>query len=80
VNWKPRAQSVLADLGIDMTTAFNIFLTQVVEKKSLPFETDNVKVTNGKRPRSELCGILKDKVWMADNFNAPLGEMREYME
>ncbi|MCL2188328.1 MAG: DUF2281 domain-containing protein [Defluviitaleaceae bacterium] len=33
-----------------------------------------------KRPLSELKGLLKDKVWMADDFNAPLEEMKEYME
>jgi len=33
-----------------------------------------------KRPLSELRGFLKGKVWMADDFNAPLEEMREYME
>jgi addiction module RelB/DinJ family antitoxin len=38
-----RAQSVLADLGLDMSTAFNIFLTQVVEKNAVPFEIDKSK-------------------------------------
>ncbi|MCL2035239.1 MAG: DUF2281 domain-containing protein [Oscillospiraceae bacterium] len=33
-----------------------------------------------KRPRSEMRGILKGKVWMADDFDAPLEEMKEYME
>ena len=33
-----------------------------------------------KRPFSELRGILKGKVWMADDFDAPLEEMKEYME
>ena len=33
-----------------------------------------------KRPLSELRGFMKGKVWMADDFNAPLEEMREYME
>ena len=33
-----------------------------------------------KRPRSELRGILKGKVWMSDDFDAPLDEMKEYME
>ena len=28
-----------------------------------------------KRPLSELRGFLKGKVWMADDFNAPLEEM-----
>ncbi|MCL1816532.1 MAG: DUF2281 domain-containing protein [Clostridiales bacterium] len=33
-----------------------------------------------KIPRSELIGILKDKVWMSDSFNEPLEELKEYME
>ena len=32
-----------------------------------------------KRPLSELRGFMKGKVWMADDFNAPLEEMKEYM-
>jgi len=32
-----------------------------------------------KLPRSAVRGCLKDKVWMADDFNAPLEEMQEYM-
>jgi len=75
-----RAQSVLADLGIDMSTAFNIFLTQMVEKKTVPFERDKSKTIKEKIPFSELRGIFKGKIWMADDFDAPLEEMREYME
>jgi len=33
-----------------------------------------------KRPRSEIIGCLKGKVWMADDFNAPIDELKEYME
>jgi predicted DNA-binding antitoxin AbrB/MazE fold protein len=33
-----------------------------------------------KRPRSEIIGCLKGKVWMADDFNAPIEELKEYME
>jgi len=32
-----------------------------------------------KRPLSELKGFLKGKVWMADDFNAPIEEMKDYM-
>jgi len=32
-----------------------------------------------KRPRSEVFGILEDKVWMSDDFNDPLEEFEEYM-
>ena len=75
-----RAKSVLADLGLDMSTAFNIFLMQVVVKNAVPFETDNSKPTKRRIPFSELRGIFKGKIWMADDFDAPLEEMREYME
>ncbi|MCL2219343.1 MAG: DUF2281 domain-containing protein [Chitinispirillia bacterium] len=30
-----------------------------------------------KKPRSAMRGCLKGKVWMSDDFNAPLSEMRE---
>ena len=73
-----RAQSVLADLGLDMTTAINIFLTQMVNKKAFPLEMDVAKTVQKKRPRSEVKGTMK--IWMADDFDAPLEEMREYME
>ena len=37
-----------------------------IEKKSI------------KRPFSELRGVLKGKVWMAEDFDEPLEEMKEY--
>jgi addiction module RelB/DinJ family antitoxin len=73
-----RAQSVLADLGLDMTTAFNMFLTQMVDKKAIPFEIDMPQTVHNKRPRSEIFDCMK--IWMADDFDEPLEEMREYME
>jgi addiction module RelB/DinJ family antitoxin len=75
-----KAQSVLTDLGLDMTTAINGFLTQVVREKSVPFDLDKPKTPNGKRPRSEFLGCMEGKIWMSDDFDAPLEDMREYME
>ena len=75
-----RAQSVLANLGLDMPTAINMFLTQVVDKETLPFEPSETKFVRKKIPLSELRGCFKGKIWMADDFDAPLEEMREYME
>ena len=44
--------------------------------------TDGVAVTEQakKRPRSEIIGCLKGKVWMAEDFNDPVEELKEYME
>ena len=46
-----------------------------------PVKEDTVSCEKPKkRPLSELRGLLKDKVWMSDDFNEPLEEMKEYME
>jgi len=73
-----RAQSVLADLGLDVPTAVNIFLTQVVDRGAIPFEMDEAKTVRKKLPCSAIKGSMN--IWMADDFDAPLEEMREYME
>jgi addiction module RelB/DinJ family antitoxin len=77
---KAKAQAILDDLGLDMSTAVNIFLSQVVENETFPFGINSPAATHGKLPRSGLRGCLKGKVWMTDDFGAPLDEMREYME
>ena len=66
-----KAQSVLASLGLDMTTAINMFLTQVVDRETLPFELGEAEVPQKKRPCSEIKGSMK--IWMTDDFDAPLG-------
>jgi len=46
-----------------------------------PIKIETEKMwAEAKCPRSELIGLLRDKVWMSDDFNAPLEEMKEYME
>ena len=73
-----RAQSVLANMGLDVPTAVNIFLTQVVDRGALPFEIDGTKTPQKKRLRSEIFDCMK--IWTADDFDEPLAEMKEYME
>jgi antitoxin component of RelBE/YafQ-DinJ toxin-antitoxin module len=71
-----------------------VFIKQSCNVGGLPFDLRPVQVNNNKatidiipntdiskkRPRSEIIGLLKNKVWMADDFNEPLEEMKEYME
>jgi DNA-damage-inducible protein J len=35
---KQKAQKIFADLGIDMTTAINVFLRQAIQYKGFPFD------------------------------------------
>ena len=60
---KKEATRVLNDLGLNMSTAINIFLTQVVKREGLPFEVVNPK------PTKELIKALKEANLVADNSN-----------
>ena len=61
---------------IPIQEEYKVFITFVEPVKQ---KSNKGKQIN-KRPLSELKGILKDKVWMSDDFNEPLEEMTEYME
>ena len=76
---KAKAQSVLSDLGLDMSTAINVFLNQIVYTQAIPFNIEKPKALKPQQPRSALRGCLKGKVWMADDFDAPIEDMQEYM-
>jgi len=61
---KNQAQDVFASLGLDMTSAFDIFLRQTVEQRSLPI-VEPV-------PKTPRLGGWEGQIWMADNFDSPL--------
>jgi len=71
---KSKAQAVLADLGLDMTTAINVFISQIVYTQSIPFEISKPKA---KRPK---LGGWEGKISMAPNFNEPMEEFRDYVQ
>lgn len=43
---KKRAQSLFNDLGMDMSTAINVFLKRSIEEDRIPFEVGKVKEPN----------------------------------
>ena len=67
-----QAQEVFTSLGLDMTTAINIFLRQAIRQHGLPFE--ETAKTVKKRPK---LGGWEGKIWMAEDFDAPLEEFAE---
>jgi len=72
---KNRAQEVFSSLGLDMTTAMNIFLRQVIRKNGIPFEI----VADELQKKTRQFGRYKGKMWMADDWDAPLEDFKEYM-
>ncbi len=56
---KKTAMKILDKLGMDLTTAINIYLVQIVEKKGIPFE---ILTENGMTVAEEE-EILKEMAW-----------------
>jgi len=71
---KKAAQELFARLGMDMTTAVNIFLRQAISKNTLPLEITPVPYGN-----VPILGSMKGKIWMSDDFDEPLEDFKEYM-
>jgi DNA-damage-inducible protein J len=68
---KQQSQDVFSSLGLDMSTAVNVFLRQAIQKRGIPFPiTDNPEPLK-RRPRR---GGWEGKVWMSDDFDAPLDD------
>jgi DNA-damage-inducible protein J len=78
---KEQAQALFAQLGMDMTTAVNLFLRQSLREQAIPFgislHAAGKRVAPLRRPLRYDC--LKGKVWIADDFDAPLEDFKEYM-
>jgi len=70
---KAKAQKVLNRLGMDMSTAINIYLVQIVEKGGIPMD-----LTVRKQHAPQLGG-WEGKIWMSDDFDAPMEEFKEYV-
>ena len=50
---KKQADAMLADMGLNMTTAMNMFLRQVVRQGKIPFEIADI-------PNSETLAAMKE--------------------
>jgi len=69
---KEKAEELFDELGLNMSTAFNIFIKTAIRHKGIPFylTLDNTLM----KPKRQL-GFLKDKVpTLPDSFFEPLPE------
>ena len=57
----------------------SVFLQDIIMTEFKP-ETNSITPEEIVEKRKALFGCMKGKTWIANDFNAPLEEMREYME
>ena len=76
-----RVQNVLNSMGTDVNTFVKNVFEKIANKELSPivFE-ETIKPKKAKRPFEEMRDIYKGKIWIADDFDAPLECMKEYME
>ena len=74
---KLNAQKLFERLGLDMTTAVNIFLRQAISRNTLPFDILPININN--RENIPILGSMKGKITIAEDFDAPLDDFKEYM-
>ena len=72
---KAQAQEVLSKLGLDITTAVNLFLRQAICKQSVSFDISVAPL----KKKAKLGG-WEGKIRINDDFNAPLEDFAEYMK
>jgi DNA-damage-inducible protein J len=81
---KAQAQQIFASIGLDLSTAVNLFLKQTIKVNNLPFVVGTVYVHPEEQPavqpqvrRKPMYGCAKDKIWISDDFDKPLDDFKE---
>jgi len=86
---KESADSLFSSLGLDTSTAIRMFLVAAIDSAGIPFavghgvDRDSAFRETVQSPSSKLAfgrGCMKGKIQMADDFDAPLDDFKEYME
>ena len=72
---KAQAQDILSKLGLDLTTAVNLFLRQLICKQGVSFD-----VAVAPLKKKAKLGGWEGKIKISNDFNAPLDDFKEYME
>jgi len=79
---KAQAQQIFESIGLDLSTAVNLFLKQTVKANNLPFVlgVSNVSPTeNIATKRVSQYGVWKGKYTLPEDFDVPLDDFKEYM-
>jgi DNA-damage-inducible protein J len=79
---KAAVDSLFASLGLDTSTAVRMFLAASITNNGLPFVVQRREFEAGEKAKSRaaMFGCLRGKYKMTDDFDAPLDDLKEYMQ
>ena len=79
---KTQAQRIFESIGLDLSTAVNLFLRQTVKVNDLPFTVGVSYALPAEKvvqKRVSRRGVWKGKYSLPEDFDAPLDDFKEYM-
>ena len=75
---KAQAQKIFESIGLDLSTAVNLFLKQTVRANNLPFVLGTMYISpeaeKVNQKRVSRRGVWKGKYSLPNNFDAPLDD------
>ena len=77
---RQRFESVCETIGVSPSYAISIFIKGVINHNGIPFSVLAPKEKPNKMSREEVFGCMRGQFKMADDFDAPLDDFKEYME
>ena len=72
---KAAAQKIFAELGMDISTALNIYLKKVVRTEAIPFD-----VSINEEPNEETLAAIRESFEHPENFYGPYETVEEALE
>ena len=77
---KQQFDKVCESIGISPSNAFSMFIKGVINYKGIPFNAVVPQDKGSKISRAAMFGCMRGQFKMADDFDAPLEDFKEYME
>ena len=79
---KRQFDNICERIGVSPSNALSIFIKSVINFNGIPFSIvapSAAAIQNKKMSRSEVFGCMRGQFKMAEDFNAPLEDFKEYM-
>ena len=77
---KQQFDKICASLGISPSNALSIFIRSVINNNGIPFALAAPPMTTEKMSREAMFGCMRGQFKMAEDFDAPLENFKEYMD
>jgi len=77
---KYQFDKVCEAIGVSPSNAISMFIKGVVNHNGIPFSVMAPPEKVSKMPREAMFGCMRGQFKMADDFDAPLDDFKEYME